>query len=200
MGNVTKYDLKNFYNGIMKAQAPLYKYQFIAEFIGLDDSWGITDPSDAAHNITYYIQSATFPGVDMATGTATFLGKDFKLPGPAKYAHSWTANILLEQSLTPYYGFRKWQEEISSFKNDGGGFKGIPNVKIRLSVLDSSGMTKTQAVILEGVWVKSVGEMSFSYKDGGGDPIKSFPIEFRFQYNYMDDPRKFDASTDPLKA
>ena len=200
MGNATGYNLKNFYNGIMKSQNPLYAYQFLAEFVGLDDSWGISDSTDAAHNITYYIQSATLPGIDMATGNATYLGKKFILPGPAKYAHTWTANILLEQSLTPYEGFRKWQEEISSFRMDGGGNKSIPNVQLRLSVLDSSGLSKVQAIVLEGVWVKSVGQIQMQYADGGGKPINSFAVEFRFQYNFMDDTSNFDSSTDPLKA
>lgn len=200
MANVTGYNLKNFYTGIMKKENPLYAYQFIAEFVGLDPAWGISDSQDAAKNITYYVQSANIPGVELVTGKSVYLGTEFRTPGVLKFNHSWTCNILLEQSLTPYKGFRRWMEEVSSLYNDGGGNKAIPDVQVRLSVLDTSGLQKVQAVVLEGVWCKSVGDISLKYEQGGGNPINSFPIELRYQYNFMDNPSAFDSSTDPLKA
>ena len=117
-----------------------------------------------------------------------------------KFNHTWTCNVLLEQNLTAYKGFRRWQEEISSLYRDGGGNKAIPNVQVRLSVLNANGLEKVQAIVLEGVWCTQVGKLDLKYADGGGDPIKAFPIELRYQYNFLDDNSKFDSSTDPLKA
>ena len=48
------YNLKAFYTNIMKENALLYKYQFIVQFIGLDE-YGLTDQSDPSKNITYYV-------------------------------------------------------------------------------------------------------------------------------------------------
>ena len=198
MANVTSFNLKNFYQGILKSENPLYKYQFIGEFIGLKDEWGISDSSDASKNITYYIQSANIPGVELTTGQTTYLGTMFRTPGVMKFSHSWTCNILLEENLNAYKGFRRWQEHISSLYNDGGGNKAIPNVTMNLSVLSSDSKTKVQAIVLEGVWCKSVGQIQVKYTDGGGQPIKSFPIELRYQYNYSDP--NFDRKSDPFGA
>ena len=51
---------------------------------------------------------------------------------------------------------------------------------------------------MEGVWCKSVGDISLKYEQGGGSPVTGFPIELRYQYVYRDD--NFDGSGDPLKA
>lgn len=200
MPNVTNYNLRDFYNGILKKDNPLYAYQFIAEFSGLDERWGITNSSEAKSNITYYVQSANIPGVQLTNAPTPFFGTEFRNPGVAKYDHTWTCNILLEQNLIAYKGFRRWMEEISSLRNDGGGFKGIPDVTVSLSVLDSSGTSKVQAIVLEGVWCSGVGDLQLRYENGGSAPINNFPITLKYQYNYMDDANNFDKSTDPLKA
>lgn len=196
--NVTNYNLKSFYTGILQKEAPLYAYQFMAEFIGLDDSWGISDSSDARNNISYFVQSANIPGVTLSTGKTTFLGKEFTLPGVATYTHSWNCNIMLDQNLTAYKGFRKWQEDISSLYFDGGGVKAIPDVKVRLSVISSDGSKKVRAIVLDGVWCTSVGDIQLAYKNGGSDPITNFVIGLKYQYSYEDS--GFDLSADPLKA
>ena len=199
MGNVTGYDLRNFYNGITKKDNPLYRYQFLAEFVGLKDEWGISDSSDAAKNISYYFKSTTIPGFNLNNGQMTYLGTQFRLPGNVVFTHSWTASLLLEQNFTAYKGFRRWQEDISSLTRDGGGNKAIPNVKVRLSILNPDMETRSNAIILEGVWVKNVQQLPLRYNNGGGDN-PDCQIEFRYQYNYLDNPGAFDMSTDPLKA
>lgn len=50
----------------------MYKYQFMAQFIGLNDKYGITDPSEPENNITYFFQSATIPGYELTTASAPF--------------------------------------------------------------------------------------------------------------------------------
>ena len=198
MGNSTGYNLRDFYNGITKANNPLYSYQFIAEFRGSAklEEWGITGGKDEK-NISYFFKSATIPGYTLETGKMTYLGTEFRLPGVQKFNHSWTATLLLEQNFTAYKAFRRWQEEISSLYRDGGGDKSVPDAQMVLSVLDSNGVEAVSSVVLEGVWVSKVGNIPLAYANGGGN-TPDLSIEFRYQYNYLDP--NFDRSNDPLKA
>lgn len=198
MSNASKFNLKNFYNILTSEKSILYTYQFVAEFDGLDSSWGITDSADAENNISYYIQSASIPGVSLTNYKTPFLGTEFRTPGVKQFGHNWNCNVLLVQNFKIYDGFRKWQDYMTSLKLDGGGDRRIPNVKVRLSILDPTSQYKEKGFVLEGVWVKSVGDISLKYEQGGGSPMNSFPIELRYQYVYKDD--GFDGSGDPLKA
>lgn len=198
MANATGFNLKNFYNILTQEGSILYAYQFAAEFNGLNPDWGITDSSDAAKNISYFIQAATIPGTELTKVATPFLGTEFKTPGVKKFTHSWTANIILTQDLNIYKGFRRWQDNISNLHLDGGGNKAIPDVNLRVSILDPSSQKKTTSFVLEGVWVKKVGEMALKYNNGGGDVFNQFPIEFRYQYVYKDD--SFNGNSDPLRA
>lgn len=198
MGNASNFNLKNFYNILTSDKSILYSYQFVAEFHGLDSSWGITDSSDAANNISYYIQSADIPGVSLTTYKTAYLGTEFRTPGVKTFGHNWNCNVLLVENFKIYDGFRKWQDYLTSLKLDGGGDRRIPAVTVRLSLLDPTSQQKTKSFVLEGVWCKSVGDLSLKYEQGGGGPINGFPIELRYQYCYKDD--GFDGSGDPLKA
>jgi hypothetical protein len=193
------YHLRNFYTNIMKNNALLYKYQFLVEFIGLDQlGIDITDPSDASKNITYFVQSADIPGYSMQNGKTVFMGTEFRIPGVRKYDHSWAPQILLDESLFAYKGLQKWREKISSLTIDGGGQKVIPNVQARISLLSPDHQTKVTSFILEGVWIKDLGEISLAYSANGGGDLLKIPVTFRYQYVYKDD--TFDQSADPLKA
>lgn len=198
MSNGTNFNLKNFYNILTQEKSLLYSYQFVTEFDGLDPSFGISDSSDSAGNISYYIQSSDIPGVTLTTAKTAFLGTEFRTPGVKQFSHNWNCTVMLTENLAIYKGFRKWQESISSLKNDGGGNREIPNVRVRISLLDPTSQIKTTSFILEGVWVKKVSDISLKYDQGGGAPITSFAIELRYQYCYKDD--GLDGSADPLKA
>ena len=198
MANASNFNLKTFYKILTSDKSILYAYQFVTEFDGLDPSWGITNSMDAAENITYYIQSSDIPGVSITTAKTAYLGTEFRVPGVKQYGHNWTANVLIVENFKIYDGFRRWQEYITSLKNDGGGQRAIPNVDIRISLLDPTSQKKTKSFVLAGAWVKSVGDLSLKYEQGGGSPIQNFPIELRYQYCYRDD--NFDKATDPLKA
>ena len=176
MANATGFNLKNFYNILTNQKSILYAYQFVAEFSGLDDSWGISDSSDAAKNITYYIQSADIPAVTLTSVKTAYLGTEFRSPGVKVFGHNWTCNVLLTEDFNIYKGFRKWQDNISDLHLDGGGDRSIPNVDVRLSLLDPTSQTKTTSFVLGGVWVKKVGKLSLKYEQGGGSPINQFPI------------------------
>lgn len=191
------YNLKSFYTNIMKSTSLLYKYQFIVEFIGLD-AYGITDQSDASRNISYYLKSANIPGVSLATGKTTFLGTEFRMPGPLKFGQNWTVKILLEENLFAYKGLQAWRESISSLELDGGGSKTIPNVQARVSVLSEDHQTCTDSFILEGVWLKKLGAISnLQYSTNGGENPVEVDAEFRYQYSYRDPNFNFE---DPLRG
>lgn len=192
-----EYHVRNFYTNIMKTNALLYKYQFLVEFIGLDNlGINITDQSDASKNITYFVQSTDIPGYKMQNGKTVFMGTEFRIPGIRKYEHNWAPQILLDENMFAYRGLQQWREKISSLKIDGGGQKIIPNVQARLSLLSPDHQSKVAAFILEGVWIKSLGDISLAYSaNGGGDVIK-IPATFRYQYVYPDP--SFDQANDPL--
>jgi hypothetical protein len=193
------FHMKNFYTNIMKTNALLYKYQFLVEFIGLEAlGIDITDSSDASKNITYYVQSAEIPGYSMQNGKSIFMGTEFRIPGVRKYDHTWAPQILLDENMFAYKGLQQWREKISSLKIDGGGQKVIPNVQARLSLLSPDHQTKVASFILEGVWIKSLGEISLAYSANGGGDLLKVPATFKYQYVYPDD--TFDQAGDPLKA
>jgi hypothetical protein len=196
MANTTGFNLKNFYNILMNDKSVLYQYQFVAEFHGLDPDWGISDSSDAAGNISYYIQSASIPGVTLTTFNTPYLGTEFRTPGVKTFQHSWAVNVLLVQNFKIYDGFRRWQEHISSLQLDGGGDRAIPNVTARMSILDPTSQNKIKSFILEGVWIQNVAQISLQYEQGGGNPM-NIGMSLRYQYVYKDD--NFDYN-DPLKA
>lgn len=180
-----EYNLKSFYTNIMKENALLYKYQFIVEFIGLDE-YGITDQTDASKNLTYYVKSANVPGFDLLTAKTTFLGTEFRTPGVLKYGQNWTVKVLLNQDLFAYKGLQIWRRAISRLEIDGGGIKIIPNVQARISLLSPDHQTCVNSYILEGVWIKKLGKMDFKYGTNGGENPLELDCEFRYQYSYPD--------------
>ena len=188
------YNLKAFYTNIMKENALLYKYQFIVQFIGLDE-YGITDSTDASKNITYYVQSAKIPGYTLANGKTTFLGTEFRIPGVLTFDHNWSVQVLLNQSMFAYKGLQTWRRSISRLEIDGGGIKTIPNVQARISLLSPDHQSLVKSFILEGIWIKSLGELQLKYTNGGGEPLKC-SAEFRYQYVYPDP--DFNMQGDPL--
>lgn len=198
---VNNYHLKKFYTNIMKDNALLYKNQFIVDFIGLEQ-YGITSSTEPVKNITYYVQSASIPGYQLVNGKTTFMGTEFRIPGVLKYNHSWSVNILLNENMFAYVGLQTWRRYISRLEIDGGGIKTIPNVQARVSVLSPDHQQIVNSYILEGVWIKELGEINLAYANGGGNVMKC-TAQFRYQYVYPD----YDSSNvnsysdkDPLGA
>lgn len=198
--NVGKNDfhLKSFYNNIMKDNALLYKYQFIVELFGDDiDAYGLVDVKDPSRNLTYYVKSANIPGYSLETGKTTFLGTEFRVPGVLKYDHNWKVKILLEQNLFAYKALQTWRRAISRLEIDGGGIKTIPNVYARVSVLSADHQYCVNSYILEGLWIKSLSQITLRYATNGGEDVVSCDVDFRYQYSYPDP--NF-SKEDPLDA
>jgi len=193
MPNISNYNLRDFYN-ILKTRPVLYQYQFVASVNGDASLMDCFDKLEGgAEDMTYFIQSADIPGVDISVFKAPFLGTEFRTPGVKQFKHNWTASILVTQDFAIYDCFKAWMYKISDLSRDGGGDKKVPDANITLGLLDPSNQEVVKTITLAGVWPKSVGDISLQYAQGGGNPINNFPIEFRYQYSYLD-------GADPLEA
>ena len=195
------HNLTTFYNGVMKGDSPLYAYQFVATFNFPEDQYKdlvdeLQSNTEPANNLSYYIQTSTIPGVEVTTAKSTFFGTEFKFPGTVKYAHNFSCNILLTQDMRIYHILHAWMKHISDLHNNGGGNKSVPSIQIKIGVLNPTGDKIVRTIVLEGVWISKLGKISLKYNQGGGEPIKAFPIEFRYQYNYIDSDNETDT-TDP---
>jgi len=193
-----EYHLKNFYGNLITKNALLYKYQFIVQFFGSDiEPYGFTGKADAQNNITYFVQSANIPGTSLKNATTTFFGTDFRVPGVREYKHNWQVKILLNQELFGYKALQAWHRDISRLDIDGGGIKVIPNAYAKVDLLASDSKTITTSYILEGIWIKSLPELSLKYTNGGEQPMQ-VNCDFRYQYSY--ETTGDNQEGDPLKA
>lgn len=185
------YELKNFYSLIMRQQALLYKYQFFVQLYTTDDlGWN----SAAGENFSYYVQSASIPGTKLVNGKTVFFGTEFRIPGVKQWDHNWQTEILIDEDLKIYKKLELWREAISSLNKNGGGIKSIPHYQAEVSILSTDHQTTVETYVLEGVWLKSLGDISLAYQNNGGGDVLKIPAEFRYQYVY----RKYDG--DPLDA
>jgi hypothetical protein len=91
---------------------------------------------------------------------------------------------------------KRWMNHISDIKNNGGGTKKIPNVDLRLNLLDSTHQKFTTSFVMVGVWPTSISETSLAYKNGDNNAL-TLTASFKYQYCYRDD--NFDTSADPLR-
>ena len=133
----------------------------------------------------------------MVTGKTTFLGTEFRTPGVLKYGQNWTVKVLIDQNLFAYKGLKNWRRTISRLEIDGGGIKTIPNVQARVSVISPDHQKCVNSYILEGVWIKRLGNIQLQYNTNGGENPSECDVEFRYQYSYPDP--DFNMN-DPLKA
>lgn len=186
-----KKHLKNFYTNIMSSTALLYKYQFLVQLMGPPDlGWN----NSASQNFSYYVQSASIPGVKLVNGKTVFFGTEFRIPGVKQFDHNWQTEILIDQDLTIYKKLEAWRDSISSLKIDGGGEKRIPSYQAKISILNPDHQTINESYILEGLWIKSLGDINLAYQNNGGGDILKIPVEFRYQYVYR------EGDGDPLDA
>ena len=95
-----------------------------------------------------------------------------------------------------YDKMKQWMRDLSDLKKDGGGTKKIPNVDLRLNLLDPTHQFFTTSFVMVGVWPASVSDFKLEYKDGESNPLQ-LNVSFKYQYCYRDD--NFDTSADPLR-
>ena len=164
-------------------------HQFVVEFHGLERIdrpklkkllEGLTKNN---LSITYYIQSASIPQVEIGSAHVDYMAAGFELPGVIKYPDQWSTKIILDQGLTYYNILREWQEYMSSYWNNSGGDKRIPNVTAKVTLLNSAMDVPIRTYFMEGVWIESLGNIDFEYKEGSSD-IQMCTCNFAFQYWY----------------
>lgn len=187
-GSRNTYNIMEFYKNITQRHPLRYGHQFTVEFITGDESVGefqrgnINDP---VNNITYYVQSSEIPQVDIGSAKVAFYAAGFEVPGVIKYPDSWKVNILLGQDLYQYKRLQSWMEEMSSYRRSGGGNKTIPNVKAHVNLLDSKMLNVVKRYVMEGVWIESLGDVRFEYKEGDSN-MMTCDCTFTMQYWYED--------------
>jgi hypothetical protein len=189
--------LKNFYNQITKNQAMLYGYQFILTFMGdeIKQFFG-TDSTDFEKNLTYHAQSATIPAFTIDKAKIPFYGNTFRTPTVVKFDHNWKVELLLDQNMRIYEAARAWLRYYSDLKFSGGGNRVVPNVGIRINILDTYHQTFTTSYVIEGCWPTGVTDLKLEYKDNDTN-IQKFTLNLKYQYCFEDP--IFDAGTsDPL--
>jgi hypothetical protein len=95
-----------------------------------------------------------------------------------------------------YDKIKNWMKYLSDLKNNGGGTKQIPNVDLRLNLLDPTHQYFTTSFVMVGVWPTNISDLQLAYKDGDATPL-TLTASFKYQYCYKDD--NFDTSADPLR-
>jgi hypothetical protein len=142
--------LKNFYNQITKNQAMLYGYQFILTFIGPElELFFQNNVNDMEKNLTYHAQSAKLPAFKINKAKIPFYGNDFRTPTVVQFDHDWDTEILVDQNMRIYEAARAWLRSYSDLKYSGGGKRVIPNVQVRINILDTFHQNFTTSYVLE---------------------------------------------------
>lgn len=198
MSVTNPYHLGNFYNNITKQLPLLYQYQYILEFVGggtyYDASGGQFkkftlfdhDQNNPDQNFSYWAQSASIPKFTIPVAKTRFYATDFRVPACMTYDHQFSTKILLDQDLTMYNKLDTWLKIISRLQLSAGGLKTIPTIKLRIRLLDSEHQYFTTSIVMDGVWIKKLGDISLQYKEGDSSPI-NVNVDFSIQYYYRDD-------------
>ncbi len=206
MSVTNQYPLGTVYNSITKAKPLLYKYQFILQFIGGNGFWDAgtfksftlfdNDTNNPDQNFTYWAQSATIPEFNIPSQKVSFYASQFRVPTCMTYKHDFETKILLDQDMTMYNKLDTWLKMISRLQLSGGGIKTIPTIKLRIRLLDSEHQYFTTSIVLDGVWIKELGNIKLEYKAGDANAM-TVNAKFAVQYYYKDDDEQ-NLSMDPL--
>lgn len=204
--------LRKFYNNV-KTFPLLYKYQFIVEFVrggSIETPPGVPqfsaqsfyslfreDPGNPNEQLTYYAQSASIPGISVKNAQTKFFAGKFNVPTVIQYEHNWKIDIILDQELTMYKKFIQWQKFMSDYKYSGGGVRVIPDINMRVNILNSDHTGYTTSFILAGIWPNDVANIDVSYE--GNVQLKKASIQFRYQYVYEDPSFDPNLPFDPLR-
>jgi hypothetical protein len=193
------YQVNKFYTEIAKKHAMLLEHQFIVEFVsGTGDNTYSGFGQEIENNIAYYAQSAKIPKYSISSAKMSFFATEFRQPGVKTFDHSWDCEILIDRDLTIYKKLKEWREQISSLENSGGGAKTIPDMNLRVTVLDSKDMSTVKtSFVLAGVWPAKTPTLPLGYESGESAPMK-VGISFKYQYAYEERDGE-GTESDPLQ-
>lgn len=199
--------LKTYYAGITKKRPALYGHQFIVQFMGGGNINGIDlttlSPQLRAlftseQMFSYYAQGADIPQATLNKATTNYFAGKFHVPTVRTWDHTWNTQIILDQDLFMYHVMREWMELMSSYRFNGGGYRVLPDVNLRIKVLDSTHQHFTTSFVLCGVWPKDVSQIQLQYQDSA--QVNQLPVSFSYQYSFEDPDLDNTLSADPLKA
>ena len=119
------YDLKGFYNNIIKHHPLRFGHQFTVEFFTGGSSTtgmfnGNGDGTEPSHMFTYFVQATSIPKVEITAGKVAYLAAGFEVPSTVKYPDSWTVDIIIDQGLSQYNKLVSWQEAMSDLRTSQG--------------------------------------------------------------------------------
>lgn len=188
------YDLKGFYNNIIKNHPLRYQHQFTLEFFGGDLGNpqmtgyfnGNGDGSNPVEMFTYYAQSASIPKVEISSAKVSYMAAGFEVPSVVKYPDNWSVEIIIDKGLSQYNRLLSWEQAMSDFRKSQGGSKTIPNIFAKVNLLDNTMRNITKSYIMEGVWIETLGSLDFQYSEGSTDISKcscTFAMQYWYDYN-----------------
>lgn len=197
--------LRNFYTNITKKRPLLNGHQFVVQFIGGGSAAGasLTSYSNklgalftGQQMFSYYAQGASIPTATLGKATANYFAGKFHVPTVRTWDHNWSTQLILDQDLFMYHVIREWMDLMSSYRFNGGGLRVLPDVNLRVKVLDSTHQHFTTSFVLCGVWPKDIGQIQLQYQDSA--QVNQLSVSFSYQYSFEDP--DLDMSTDPLKV
>lgn len=149
-----------------------------------------------------YVESASLPGRSITNVPVTYMGLDFNTPGTAKYPGS--ANYSVQFRCDQAYDirtaleaatFRTFDESVSM------GTYGVPGDSSRLVMeLFDKNLDPVRIYTLYGVWVQSLGDVSYDVKDSG--TVQTIQAVLAYQYWRATEPNADNgdsASYDPSR-
>jgi hypothetical protein len=129
-----------------------------------------------------YVETASLPGRSITNIPVTFMGMDFNTPGTVKYPGS--ANYTVQFRCDAQYNIRAALEAATFNLFDESvskGTYGVPGEDYRLVLeLFDKQLLTIRTYTLFGVWVQSLGDVSYDVKDTG--QVQTVAATLAYQY------------------
>lgn len=129
-----------------------------------------------------YVESASLPGRSISNIPVTYMGMDFNTPGTVKYPGS--ASYSVQFRCDQQYDIRA-ALEAATFdlfdESTSTGTYGVPGEgsKLIMELFDKQ-MSTVRNYTLFGVWVQSLGDVSYDVKDVGS--VQTIAATLAYQY------------------
>jgi hypothetical protein len=155
----------------------------------------LPDELNSNGDFSFYVKSTTIPKVEIDQTEVSFLSQKFVIPKQVKYGDSWKCKLLVDGKLTMYNALYEWQESLANLKNNGGGYKVIPDVYAKVKLLNAEFDTNNpkNTFTLVGVFPSDIPKINLEYKNAAD--IIEVDCTLTYQYMYHD-----EVESNPLDA
>jgi len=143
--------------------------------------WAVDNTNFIDEKDFVYLETATLPGRAINNVAVPFMGMNFNVPGTASYpgSDSYAVTFRCDSS----YDLRS-KLEAATFKtfndeNSNNNYDISKSSNLTLQLLDKT-MKPVRTYNLYGVWVVSVGDLSYNLGDNG--TIQTVPVTLAYQY------------------